>query len=531
MENTKPKLAIIGCGLSGFLSAKYAKAEGYEVMIFEKRSSLGGLWSESGAMWTGMRTNASKYTNQFTDFLWSDFASIFPSPKEVLDYFQRYVEHFQLAELIKFNTEVINVSYANKEKTQFIFTYRKVPSSSDVDISNSEVVEEMFDKVIVASGYFTKPAFGEFEKFKNNPSNDKIQITHTYYYKDPYHYKDKTVIVVGCSFSSCEVSSEVGHCAKKTINLFNKPYHVFQKTEYNPLYKKKLPLDFMIFTRNSAIRKEESFQTPTNLRNKATNGKMVSITGQNDLCKDLYIDPESEEYPFFSCSAEYRDCVRKGLVEAKRGNIVNIENNIVYLNTGEEIAADVVILGTGFNNSLYFLNDEIRNELEYSEKDDFIPLLLYNHTFNPKIKNLAFVGYFRGLLFLSAEIQAIYALKYLENKLVYPLDEEKVEKYFETDRELRKLTKKPQYARSNYVELCDILAKEIGILPNFEQIQKEDPELHDHLMAGPLLGVHYLLENSSPTIREEVVAYIKRVNFDLRRKNTTLGGNKGPTSF
>src|SRR3569833_1072910 len=122
--SSNQKLAIIGCGLSGFLSAKYAKEEEYEVTVFEKSNSLGGLWSETGSMWTGMRTNSSRYTCQFTDFLWSEFSNIFATPKEVLDYFHRYVEHFCLEKLIRFSTEVTHVSYSDQTKSKYIVKYK-----------------------------------------------------------------------------------------------------------------------------------------------------------------------------------------------------------------------------------------------------------------------------------------------------------------------------------------------------------------------------------------------------------------------
>ncbi len=74
-----PKIAIIGAGPAGLVSAKYALENGFETTIFEKESELGGLWNPStGAMWESMHANLSNFTCIFSD-LFDCSSDRFPS--------------------------------------------------------------------------------------------------------------------------------------------------------------------------------------------------------------------------------------------------------------------------------------------------------------------------------------------------------------------------------------------------------------------------------------------------------------------
>jgi len=40
------RIAVIGSGVSGLTSAKYLKSAGSEVVVYERSSTLGGIWLE-----------------------------------------------------------------------------------------------------------------------------------------------------------------------------------------------------------------------------------------------------------------------------------------------------------------------------------------------------------------------------------------------------------------------------------------------------------------------------------------------------
>ena len=116
------RIAVIGAGASGLPTIKTCLDEGLEVVCFERRASVGGLWNyveESDAdgddLATVMRstvTNISKESMSYSDFLVPDeFPQFLPHAK-MFEYYQMYAEHFRLNDHIRFRTEVTRIGRA-----------------------------------------------------------------------------------------------------------------------------------------------------------------------------------------------------------------------------------------------------------------------------------------------------------------------------------------------------------------------------------------------------------------------------------
>ncbi len=59
------------------------------------------------------------------------------------------------------------------------------------------------------------------------------------------------------------------------------------------------------------------------------------------------------------------------------------------------------------------------------------------------------------------------------------------------EQNIRELNPKPQFR--GYLRLSDDLAKQIGVLPDWADLQKEDPLLYEKLWNGPFTTASYRL--------------------------------------
>src|SRR3954453_18531663 len=106
------RIAIIGAGPSGLVTAKYALEAGFDVVVFEASDDLGGQWYASAphsGIWPGMRTNTSRMMTAFSDAPPPADFETSPFAEQVQAYLRRYAAAFGVTERIRFATPVSTV--------------------------------------------------------------------------------------------------------------------------------------------------------------------------------------------------------------------------------------------------------------------------------------------------------------------------------------------------------------------------------------------------------------------------------------
>lgn len=225
------RVAIIGAGPSGmaqlraFQSAQEKGLEVPEMVCFEKQADWGGQWNYTWR--TGLDKNGESVHSSMYRYLWSngpkealEFADYsfdehfgkpigsYP-PREVLwDYIKGRVEKANVRQYVRFKTAVRQVAF--DEVTQkFTVTVH--------DYDKDEMYSEIFDYVVVASGHFSTPKMPEYEGF----SAFGGRILHAHDFRDALEFKDKTVLIVGSSYSAEDIGSQCyKYGAKQIISCY-----------------------------------------------------------------------------------------------------------------------------------------------------------------------------------------------------------------------------------------------------------------------------------------------------------------------
>ncbi|KAJ0737434.1 putative flavin-containing monooxygenase [Helianthus annuus] len=105
----KKQIAIIGAGIGGLLACKYCLSKGFNPIVFDFGSEIGGVWARTIKT---TRLQIPKAFYQFSDFPWpASVTDEFPTQQEMIDYIRSYANHFNLMPHIKFHSLVKGISY------------------------------------------------------------------------------------------------------------------------------------------------------------------------------------------------------------------------------------------------------------------------------------------------------------------------------------------------------------------------------------------------------------------------------------
>ncbi|RBR19234.1 uncharacterized protein FIESC28_05699 [Fusarium coffeatum] len=212
MENTS--IAIIGAGPAGLVALKNLREQGFDALIFERRPSVGGLWSysENPEYTTALddtTVNVSKFVSSFSDFPMPDHYPDFPSRRQIQVYFEAYINHFDLQRYIRFRVTVHKVL--------------RNSSNSAWDVYSAGPNEESvlpFHKVVFANGCETIPVWPSIqrrEEFKGT-------VMHAQEYRDykKHGLQGKRVMVVGIGNTGCEIALSLCKHASKTYLAYRR---------------------------------------------------------------------------------------------------------------------------------------------------------------------------------------------------------------------------------------------------------------------------------------------------------------------
>lgn len=474
-------VAIIGAGPSGLVAAKEAIACGLNPTVFEKGSTIGGLWKpQTGFTWDGMHTNISHYTNRFSDFDWKEGVQDFPTTEEVYEYLCQYADHFKINRCISLNTEVAKVQRAG-EHWNIEYLYK----DEDGKLINQST---NFDHVILCSGIFSKAHIPEFPGLETFAGH----VIHSKDYKNPDCFEGKDVVVIGNSFSGCEIASALATKTNHLIHVQRRPMWIVPRyLKKDDLSDKKLPCDLVFYSRAMSAPCQGASREMLNFGKNMWLKKICG--GQEQISKDLQINTPFQHPGFAAITDTYLDKVECGQIQIHTGEVQEIQKKEILFKDGTRFHADSLILCTGYRADIPFLDAQKQVQMGFALNDPLQPFLLHKCVFPKELPNIACVGLYRGPFFGVMELQARLACMTFAHKIPIPTQNE-IEKGINEERQIREADQRMQFPHPNYVQFCEDYAQMIGVCPNLNQMKVQDPELYKKVWEGPFSVASYRLE-------------------------------------
>ncbi|WP_237488990.1 flavin-containing monooxygenase [Tsuneonella aeria] len=205
------RFLMIGAGMSGILAAIKLREAGHDdVIVLEKADQLGGTWRDNRYPGLTCDVPAHAYTYSFApNPEWSRF---FAGADEIRAYFEKVARDHGILPLIRFNREVIDLSWEGGE-------WRAATGVGE---------DYVADVVIVASGPLHHPRMPDIEGLESFAG----QAMHTARWDDSVALDGKRVGVIGCGSTGVQMVSALADRAARLVHFQRNPQWIMPVVDF-----------------------------------------------------------------------------------------------------------------------------------------------------------------------------------------------------------------------------------------------------------------------------------------------------------
>jgi thioredoxin reductase len=214
------RVAVIGAGAAGLVTARELARAGHQPVVFEKSHSVGGVWVYSpsteadplglhsprihSSLYASLRTNLPRDLMAFIDYPFDargggrDDWPRFPGHACVLAYLQNFARDHGVLDMIRFGTEV----------------RAAVAAANGWNVRTHDGMNEQqaqFDAVAVCNGHYADPRVPELPGLQHFPA----RLMHSHNYREPQPFTGERVALFGASASALDLSNELATTARE----------------------------------------------------------------------------------------------------------------------------------------------------------------------------------------------------------------------------------------------------------------------------------------------------------------------------
>lgn len=314
---TADRVLVIGAGPAGLSTAAELLARDVPTIVLERGQQLGSAWV---GRYNGLRFNTSRRTSALPGAPFPREYGQFPTRDQYLAYLQHYAaEHRVTVET------GVTVTGIHREGDGWALT--------------TTSGERRARHVVVATGVFNRPRLSGWAMEHGFDG----EVLHSSTYRDAAHFAGRTVVVVGASTSGMEIAYQlaIGGAAKVRLAVRTPPNILFREVNGVPgdlsapllLHLPTRVADRLIFTvQRRLIGDLSAHGLPS-----PTQGMMARQKA--DGSGPAVVDPV------------VLDAIRSGAIQYVPA-VTGLDPDGVVLADGSHLAADTVILATGYQTGL-----------------------------------------------------------------------------------------------------------------------------------------------------------------------------------
>lgn len=319
---TELPYVIVGAGPAGMSLARAFVRYSVPFVVLERHADVGGIWNAThpgSPIYRSAHFISSRSQSGYLGFAMPEHYPDYPSAAQILAYHQAFVDAYDLRRHVRFGCAVKSAQ-PNGEHWQ-------------VELESGETLQAA--GVICANGTNWDPILPQW------PGNFDSEIRHAVSYSDPAELRGKRVLIVGAGNSGCDIACDAAQNADAAFISLRRGYHFIPKHVFG------MPAD------EFAARGPK---LPMWLAQRIFGAVLKVLVG--DLTKLGLPKPDHrvfESHPIVNDQLLHH--LRHGDIAA-RPDIARLDGGEVEFVDGRREAVDLVLLATGYRQSIPYLPDD-----------------------------------------------------------------------------------------------------------------------------------------------------------------------------
>lgn len=353
--NRKPRIGILGAGMSGILAAIKVKQAGFDFSVFEKADRVGGTWREN--TYPGIACDVPSHLYCYSFELNPDWSHTSSPGAEIQAYFEGVTKRYGLEDSIRFGDPVIRCEWSGADHGRW-------------QVETGAGFVDHFDWLIAATGILHHPNFPEIQGLEDFEG----AMFHSALWDHEIPLDGRRIGVIGTGSSGVQITGALAPRAGT--------YSLFQRT---PQWV--VPVEQVAYTKEQRAQ----FRTDADLLRKLHEEMSVAfndgfatavLDGESDMVEGIekqctehletrIVDPKLREKlrPDYRAACKrlvishnFYDSIQHANAELVTEDIDRVERRGVVTAEGRLHELDVLVLATGFKVDRFMRPMTIRGE-------------------------------------------------------------------------------------------------------------------------------------------------------------------------
>lgn len=343
---------IVGAGISGIGTARYLRVEHPDksFLILESRDAIGGTWDLF--KYPGIRSDSDLHTFGYEFKPWRDEDAIADGSK-IAAYIRETAQENRIDEHIWFNRRVLNAEWSSE-------TARWTVTAEATDAEGVQIETFTAKWLFCASGYYRYDE-GYTPEFPGRDDFEGI-VVHPQHWPEDLDYTGKKVVVIGSGATAVTLLPAMlsGPVAARHVTMLQRtPSYVMplpRQDKIASLLRKLLGEEraYPLIRRKNIAMGQWNYQfsqkNPDKMRSfiRKTNNKLLPV----GFDVDKHFNPPYNPWDQRLCAVPDGDmfaAIRDGRAAVVTDRIKTLTKTGILLESGDEIAADIIVTATGLN--------------------------------------------------------------------------------------------------------------------------------------------------------------------------------------